>query len=272
MKTTFFPALMAATVIVSGGIFVSCANKDDIPEPIPARATAKATSRTLLWDGAASGGTSVFKQIQFQDAAGNYGSTNGSSVTAVTDATEGTVWKIHKDDLDRRCEALGAAGVVPSVGQTYFVGFKFKLPQTPAAGQTGSVFTMMQWKTAGTPNTQNYPFLLVYNSGRVKLEFYPDLTSTTLLYTHSVVANTWYSIVLKVTVGNTASTGNIQVYWGDDATAETLETGSTRFTGKTFDGTSIDPKWGYYRDTGADGDIYFSRLKIGSTYNDVKPY
>jgi hypothetical protein len=64
----------------------------------------------------------------------------------------------------------------------------------------------------------------------------------------------------------------MQLWWGNDAIPETLLTGADHFTGKTFDGTSIDPKWGYYRDTGADGDVFISRLKIGSTWNDVKPY
>ncbi|SES05037.1 heparin lyase I family protein [Pedobacter rhizosphaerae] len=229
--------------------------------------------RNLLWDGAASKGTDAFKQVQFQDNGGKYNSTNGSFIKAVDDATEGTVWQFHKNALDKRCEALGAKGITPALGQTYFIGFRFKLPETPKSGQPGGSFTLMQWKTSGTPNTQNYPFLLVYNSGRIKLEFYPDLTSPNiLLFAEKVSPNQWYSIVIKVTAGNTTNTGNMQVWWGDDASPETLQTGGDNYAGKTFDGTSIDPKWGYYRDSGKDGDVFISRLKIGNTWNDVKPY
>ena len=227
---------------------------------------------TVLWDGSAINGITIFKQIQFQDAAGSYGSTNGSSVTAVTDASEGLVWKFHKDDLDRRCEALSGKGFTPLIGQSYYIGFRFKLPQTPTAGQLGEVFTMMQWKTAGTPNTQNYPFLLVYNKGRIKLEAYPDINAgEKLLLEQKVVANQWYSVVLKVQVSDTPA-GSIQIWWGDSSTPAQLLTGGSSYVGKTFDGTAVDPKWGYYRDTGADGDIYFSRLKIGRSWEDVKPY
>src|SRR5262245_36063124 len=93
-----------------------------------ALSTAGTAQATLLWTCGST--TSTFKGVEFQDNNDNYGSQNGSSLTRVSDATEGTVWKFHKDDLDRRCEAKGAAGVTITKGTTYYIGWRFKLSST----------------------------------------------------------------------------------------------------------------------------------------------
>lgn len=230
----------------------------------------------LLWSGPASSGTSVFKGLDLQSNDLTYATTNpspnGSYVAAATDGAEGTVWHFHKDSADRRVEARGAAGVTITVGQTYYIGYKFKLAKAPAWNEAGGYHAIMQWKTYGTPNNQNYPLLFTYNNGNAVLQHFQDGGASVNLYSHAVSAGVWYSVVFRITVGNTASTGSVQIFWGNDSAAETLLTGGTSYTCKTFDGTSIEPKWGYYHETDANGDDYFSRLKIGTTYDAVKPY
>src|SRR3954452_22327466 len=72
---------------------------------------------TLLWDGNAANGLSVFKIL-------NIDGTNGSSVTAVTDPIYGKVWRFYKALDDHRCEEHGAAGINPAIGQTYYIGWR----------------------------------------------------------------------------------------------------------------------------------------------------
>src|SRR5438045_2621096 len=61
-----------------------------------------AAQGSLIWTCGSS--QSTFKGVEFQDNNNNYGSQNGSSLTRVSDGTEGTVWKFHKVSADRRCE------------------------------------------------------------------------------------------------------------------------------------------------------------------------
>ncbi len=66
---------------------------------------------TLLWDGNATNGLSVFKILIIEGA-------NGSSVTAVDDPIYGKVWRFYKALDDHRCREHGAAGFNPAIGQT----------------------------------------------------------------------------------------------------------------------------------------------------------
>src|SRR5438128_1586554 len=85
-----------------------------------------AARASLIWNGSASLGTSVFKNLNIQDSGGTYvgnPSPNGSHVTVVNDPTYGSIWDFYKDDNDRRCEAHGASGVTPAVGDQFYIGW-----------------------------------------------------------------------------------------------------------------------------------------------------
>ena len=221
-------------------------------------------SATLLWTAGST--TSTFKGIEFQDNDNNYQSTNGSYVQRITDATEGGVWKFHKDDLDRRSEAKGAAGVTITRGQTYYIGWRFKLSSTR---NNNSIF---QWKAYGSPMVQNYPIVIKMINGQLNFEHYAEGQTRRTLWRHTISANTWYSIVVRVTVSDSASGGRLEFFFGNDTAPESLLTGGTSLTCKTFDGSSIEPKWGYYGETNTNEDVYFSKLKIGTSYSDVRPF
>ncbi|HEX4349202.1 MAG TPA: hypothetical protein VH251_02385, partial [Verrucomicrobiae bacterium] len=105
---------------------------------------------TLLWDGNATNGTSVFKLLNLEDEnkveQGNP-STNGSSITTTNDPLYGKVWRFYKAVNDLRSEAHGANGINPAIGSTYYIGWRSKLV-LPTAAQMNAIF---QWKAYGTP-------------------------------------------------------------------------------------------------------------------------
>jgi len=128
---------------------------------------------TLLWDGNATNGLGVFKLINIEG-------TNGSSVTAVSDPVYGTVWQFYKALNDHRCEAHGAAGINPAIGQTYYIGWRTKFV-LPTQADLNAIF---QWKAYGTPMLQNYPITIAPGGGALNLnQFNPtDAGGQTFLW------------------------------------------------------------------------------------------
>jgi len=217
---------------------------------------------SVIWSATA---TSSFKSLEEQDCDGNYHSDNGSSVTIVSDPTYGNVFQFRKVSDDRRCEAKGASGVTITQGQTYYIGWRFKLSSLV---NDNSIF---QWKSYGSPMNQNYPFVIKMINNQLNLEHYQSGGTRVTLWKQTVSANTWYSLVLRIYVSSSASSGTVQFWFGGDSTPETLLTGGTSYTCKTFDGSTIDPKWGKYGACGTQIDSYVDDLKIGTTYADVVP-
>jgi hypothetical protein len=212
----------------------------------------------LLWDGNATNGTGVFKILNIEG-------TNGSSVTAVDDPIYGKVWRFYKALDDHRCEEHGASGITPTIGQTYYIGWRTKLV-LPTTANLNAIF---QWKAYGTPMLQNFPITIAPGTGNLSLNQYNPSTAGghTFLWSTPVVTNAWVSHVLAISVSDQNYGGYIE-YWYNGA-QQTFATGTNRFYCRTFDGTYVDPKWGVYG-----GDIYtvynyVSGLKIGTTYADV---
>ena len=139
-------------------------------------------------------------------------------------------------------------------------------------GSTRNNNSMFQWKSYGSPMVQNYPVVIKMINNQLNLEHYSEGQVKHTLWAHTISANTWYSLVLKIKVADTASGGSIQFYFGNDTAPETLTNGSTSYTAKTFDGSSVEPKWGYYGETNTNEDTWIGKLEIGTTYADVKPF
>jgi len=220
---------------------------------------------TLIWNGSAANGLGVFKNINIQNNAGDYVSNpspNGSYVKAVDDATYGTIWDFYKDNDDRRSEAHGADGFDPSRGSTYYIGWGFKCTSSV---NNNAIF---QWKSYGSPMVQNYPLVIKFVSGNVQLHYYPPNGGDLTIWSHSVSANTWYKIYLRITVSDQTSGGKVQLWYNDSL--QTLSNGSTTYTGKTFDGSSVDPKWGIYGASGTSLHDYVRHLRIGTALADVQ--
>src|SRR5439155_16993233 len=107
---------------------------------------AQAAHASVIWTA-----TSVdsFRSNEQQDCAGNFHSTNGSTITNISDPI-GTVIRFHKVTDDRRCEGKGAQGVTITRGETYYIGWRWRLSSTV---NDNCIF---QWKSYGSPMIQNY--------------------------------------------------------------------------------------------------------------------
>jgi hypothetical protein len=220
---------------------------------------------TLLWNGSASLGLSVFKNINIQNNAGDYVSNpspNGSYAKVVDDATYGSIWDFYKDDGDRRSEAHAAAGFQAAIGSTYYIGWGFKLDNTV---NNNAIF---QWKSYGSPMVQNFPIVIKMVNGSLTLHYVEPGGSDHTIWSHSVSANTWYKLYLRIKVSDTTSGGSIS-FWFNDA-AQTLSNGSTSYTGKTFDGDTVDPKFGIYGASGSKVHDFVRHQRIGSALADVQ--
>src|SRR5438874_9129613 len=124
---------------------------------------------SVIWDGEASKGAGVF---------GNGNCASPGTITAVTDATRGTVWRFTKPAGDSRCEAHGikVGGKKYSFqnNSTYYLGWSMKLTSTVDNNAT------FQWKSYGH-HIQNYPLVLKMVHGKLTLlnrqpggkDFYP---------------------------------------------------------------------------------------------------
>jgi len=77
-----------------------------------------------------------------------------------------------------------------------------------------------------------------------------------------------WGVYLRISVSDSTSGGSVSL-WFNDA-QQTLSNGSTSYTGKTFDGRSVDPKWGIYEATGTSLHDYVRHLRIGTTLADVQ--
>ena len=207
----------------------------------------------VIWDGSASKGTGVF---------GNLNCVSPGTVTAVNDATFGRVWRFDKPAGDKRCEAHGAAGFHPAIGGTYYIGWRSRL--TTTADDNAN----FQWKAFGRPLLQNFPLVLKMVSGQLQLHYFPPGGGDVTLWSRSISANTWYKVYLRIRVSDSTSGGSVSL-WFNDA-QQTLSNGSTSYTGKTFDGSSVDPKWGVYGATGTSLHDYVRHLRIGTALADVQ--
>jgi Polysaccharide lyase len=211
----------------------------------------------LIWDGDASRGTSVF---------GNLNCDPPSSVTAVNDSSQGRVWRYYKPSGSNRCEnhgiRVGGSRFVFRSGTTYYLGWRSRLSTTV---NNNAIF---QWKSYGN-HIQNYPVLLKMINGRVTLMYRaPGESCCRTLWSRSISANTWYHYTLALHLSSSASSGWIEFWF--NGTRQTLSNGSTRYFGRTLDDIN-EPKWGIYGASGTTVSSYADGLKVGRSFNDVRP-
>jgi hypothetical protein len=208
---------------------------------------------TLIWNGSASGGTAVFGNMNLEGSA---------TCTVINDSTYGQIFDFNKPSGSGRCEAHGANGFDPARGSTYYIGWGFKLTSLV---DNNAIF---QWKSYGSPMTQNYPVVLKMNGGKLKLQYTPPGQSSVFIWEKTISANTWYKIYLKINVSDSTSGGSVSLWYND--AAQTFSNGSSSYTCRTFDGSSVDPKWGVYGATSTSIHDYIRHLRIGSALADVQ--
>ncbi len=154
------------------------------------------------------------------------------------------VFDFYKPASANRCEAKGAAGITPTRGRTYTIQWSFRLSNTV---NNNAVF---QWKSYGRPMLQNYPLVLKMIDRQLCFMYKGPSASGVIWNRTSIAANTTHTVRLQILVSDSASAGRVS-YWLD---------GSAKFTNRaarTFDGTSVEPKWGVY---GASGTTVTDRV------------
>ncbi|MET7789569.1 hypothetical protein ABZS93_23575 [Streptomyces sp900116325] len=213
-----------------------------------------------LWNGDTSGGTGVFGTLDC-DAPAHTG------VVFDDEHGHGDVWKFDKPSGSPRCEArnirVGGSAYQFRNDSTYYLGW------SSAVSTTTGAFVTFQWKSY--PNgSQNYPVLMEVKNGDVRLFHVAPGGTWNLIWSAPVTVWLYNDFALGIHTSDTATGGWIELYF--NGTRQTFSNGSTRYTGRTWDGDN-EPKWGAYdSDDPASAEInYVDGLKAGTSYADVAP-
>ena len=188
------------------------------PQPPPG------SSGSLLWSPDINRGPSAFPSVQCAD--------NTFGVT--TDPAKGRVWQAEQPGGQERCEVVG-----PTLtnGSTYYLGWSSKVNITD-----GTSRYLFQLKCSPSVGTANHPVVLEETGGQIHLEEWTLDHNQVLLWSAPLTNNTWHSYGLRIHEGQTD--GTIQFWY--DGVQQTFSTGSSTYTGTTYDGTSDYLKWGVY--------------------------
>jgi len=170
--------------------------------------------------------TSSFKSITSDGQCGQ-GTITGS----------GGTFNFNKPASANRCEAKGAKGIDPTKGHTYTINWKFKLSSTV---NNNAIF---QWKSYGSPMTQNFPLVLKVISNQLVFQYTPSGGSSVQPSKTSITKGTTYTVRLQIRVSDSASTGWVS-YWLNGSQK------LNQYKARTFDGSSVEPKWGIYGASG----------------------
>ena len=199
------------------------------------------------------------------DTFGRIGSGNceDGSITAVTDATQGRVWRFHKPRGTDRCEARGirvSGGMFEFANNaTYYLGWRSRLT---SAVDNKAVF---QWKSYGD-HSQNFPVVLKMIDGKLTmLQRQPEAEHRP--WSRPVAANSWHHVALGIHTSDALTGGWVEVYL--NGAPQTFSNGSTRWPCRTWD-SSNDAKWGINGASDTTVTNFVDGLKVGTRYADVR--
>lgn len=185
------------------------------------------------------------------------------SVTAVTDAQKGRVWRYHKPSGSNRCENHGIAvngkRYVFKGGQTYWLGWHSKLSSTANNNAT------FQWKSYGN-HKQNFPVVLKMIGGKIHMLHSPLGGSDRLIWNAPMQANVWHHFAIGLFLSPDTNAGWVELYL--DGKRQTFSNGTQRYICRTLDDIN-EPKWGIYGGSGTTMTNFVADLKVGTTYADV---
>ena len=237
----------------------------------------------------------VFVNFNTEDAGGT-----NPTLTTVSDAEHGKVWRIRKPAGAKRAEISRAKGYEQQEGETIYIGWRWKASIAGSAQPSGSGFATFQWKTAGAVSRQNYPFQMSYNGRTLSLNLYgpgsPDWTEgpsiqrrRNTVWRKDVAEGEWVDLVLGIKVSRYDGTdngrkGHVEIWFDGQKQTLTPENGvteydvelsgdRTRVFHRTNDGTLTYPKWGAYGGPTRDFDItvWLDEMRIGRDYASAAP-
>lgn len=224
--------------------------------------TLRGASASILWDGDASKGTRVFRNLDIQHG----------DIAVISDTALGKIFRFHVYNVDDRlnhdrAEGSHAGPLTMANGTTYYFGWKQKygdpLP-TPGSGNWVNVF---QWKANPAQAGFNYPIVIRADSNNLRvLKQNPNGSQSVAWALGSLPVNQWVSWVLAIHTASDPSVGYVEIWYNGAHKAKVFM--------RTFmSGSRVDPKWGCYRTSRIDPDAqtYLWRPRCGTTYDDVAP-
>ncbi len=209
------------------------------------------------------------------------GGTN-PTVTTLTDATYGKVWRVYKPSGAKRAELSRASSYNQQEGETIDLNYKWKI--NPEQNLGSSEISVFQWKSedGSTLSRQNYPFNLTYDNGNLKLNTYgpgtPDYTQGSsienrknTIWSKAVNQGTWVSIGFRIKVSkyigsDLTKIGYIEFYFNGTKQVFTTQNSTSQYDiilsgdkkrayHRTNDGVVTYPKWGVYNEESRPFDI-----------------
>ena len=208
------------------------------------------------------------------------------------DATYGRYWRITKPEGRKRAEfaRMGSINspVVPREGQTIYLGWRYRVLSYPDLNQGIAVF---QWKSAGSPNTQNYPLNFYYDGSTLSLNAYGPKQRDggsinqwrTRLWSRTLNENQWITIVLGIKVSSDPRQGYVELWINGskqtlsnsqvDQYRAVISGDGKRAYHRTFDGSEVYPKWGSYNQASCSFRVLsdFQDLRAGTSYTAARP-
>ncbi|HEX6737860.1 MAG TPA: heparin lyase I family protein [Vicinamibacteria bacterium] len=218
---------------------------------------------TLIWDGSASRGTGVFKLI------GSNCSSPGS-VTAVSDATWGRVWRYNKPRDLNRCEShglkVGGSNFVFQSGSKYYLGWRSKLSNTVNNNAN------FQWKVFPAPGEAdlNWPVVLKMIGGKVTMLNRKSSSEVFEIWSRPIAANQWNHYVVALQLSGARDGGSIELWF--NGVKQTFSNSSQVWRAQLFDPAPkhhVCPKWGVYGASTSTVANFVHGLKVGTTLGDV---
>ena len=225
---------------------------------------------SVLWDGDASHGTSVFGSLNIENQPGQ--------VNVVTDSTYGKVFQFvcfnPTTAIKTRTEGSHMAGFDPVKGNTYYFGWRHKWGPLPVQCNKWQALEQIHVE-GGNSSGAPVPYQLLSDGCDNNLHFtYQDASSTPHVFLMKPIPlNSWHTLVYHEKWSESESDGYVEVWW--DGTMQTLANGSTRYPAAwCFPTTTSYWKWGVYRSgtgTTALGTeyAYLGQAKAGTTFADV---
>ena len=221
---------------------------------------------SILWNGDANFGTSVFQQLQIEN--------NGGNIGIVTDSTFGKVFRmtcLDNGSTKVRAEASRMKNFQPVAGQTYYFGWRHKWGPLPTLCGKWQVLEQKHLSSTG-----RVPFGLHADGcdGNIDWQYNNPSGTVKSFLKKSLPLNSWHKFVYHEKWSTSESDGYVEVWY--DGTMQTLSNGQTRYPAAWCNsGTTTYWKWGIYR-SGSGGPIgtsvaYLWRPRAGTTFTDVAP-
>lgn len=218
----------------------------------------KAPQGTLLWDGDAAKGNSVWKVFSNIEGTG--------TITVVNDVTYGAVWKFDKPLGSHRTESHAAKEFQAKDGDDIYIGWRSKITSPPNIA-TNSVF---QWKAYGDDMQQNFPIIFSTTSGGIlQLMHYAPGKIGTQVWKTPLKINVWNRFVLRLKISRDGSVGFMEFWYNDEK--QSLTGGTQRYYCRTLDAEYCDPKWGVYGGDAQQIINYIGKPRVATTFELANP-